>query len=156
MADSVQLIEELLQITLPILPSPRSALPLAAEVEAEPIMSPDAATIALLKRQCNKIVQPLEIDKHARLLCAPLNLPRAGNSVGVSWMLCNNPPAARFQSVSYSPKMPVGHNQSRVSVSPCLRISPKITLLLYQLLLVQFLLPKRVDRCGLFAPARLH
>ena len=40
----------------------------------------------------------------------------------------NNPPAARFQSVSYLPKMPLGHSQPaspcpRFSVSPCLRVS---------------------------------
>src|SRR5215207_7173803 len=100
MSHFVHLSEKLLQIILPILTLPRSSLPLATEVQAEPIMPPDAATVALLKRQRNEIIQPLELDKHRLLLCASLNPPRGRNSIVITRMLRNNPPASRIQSVS--------------------------------------------------------
>lgn len=63
-------------------------------------MPADVASIALLKRQRNKIIQTFEINKYRWLLCASLNFPRGGKSALVTRMLGKNPPAFRFQSVS--------------------------------------------------------
>ncbi|HET9297099.1 MAG TPA: hypothetical protein VFP18_09410 [Candidatus Binatia bacterium] len=58
---AIQLVEKLLQITLPTLPSLRSAFTFATKIQTKRITPADAATVALLQGQRNKIIQSREV-----------------------------------------------------------------------------------------------